>query len=99
MQLNLIFLALLDDFEGFFQNGFLPNIDTSKISGSNVRDILKSYFEQNPIQPSTDSNFFLEGIANLQNLLANVSFGDSLLASAPIVLLAASVVIILGVLG
>ena len=99
MQLNLIFLALLDDFEGFFQNGFLPNIDTSKISGSNVRDILKSYFEQNPIQSSTDSNFFLEGIANLQNLLANVSFGDSLLASAPIVLLAASVVIILGVLG
>ena len=35
----------------------------------------------------------------MQGTLANLSFGDSLVASAPVLLLAASVVIILGVLG
>jgi len=81
----------------------LSIIDTSDLSGSNVRDILKSYFEKNPLpEPGSEqfgSNFLLEGITNLQGTLANLSFGDSLVASAPILLLAASVVIILGVLG
>ncbi|PXF27877.1 MAG: peptidase [Thaumarchaeota archaeon] len=65
--------------------------------------MLKSYFEKNPLpEPGSEqfgSNFLLEGITNLQGTLANLSFGDSLVASAPILLLAASVVIILGVLG
>ncbi len=96
-------MALLDSFVSFFRDEVFSNIDTSSFSGSNVRDILKSYFEENPI-PEPDPagggyNFIPEGIANLQNVLANVSFGDSLIASAPILLLAASVVIIMGVLG
>ena len=101
--MNLIFLALFDDFASFFNDKVLSNIDISDLSGSNVRDILKSYFEKNPLpEPGSEqfgSNFLLEGITNLQGTLANLSFGDSLVASAPILLLAASVVIILGVLG
>jgi len=101
--MNLIFLALFDDFASFLNDKVLSNIDTSDLSGSNVRDILKSYFEKNPLpEPGSEqfgSNFLLEGITNLQGTLANLSFGDSLVASAPILLLAASVVIILGVLG
>ena len=101
--MNLIFLALFDDFASFFNDKVLSNIDTSDLSGSNVRDILKSYFEKNPLpEPGSEqfgSNFLLEGITNLQGTLANLSFGDSLVASAPILLLAACVVIILGVLG
>jgi len=101
--MNLIFLALFDDFASFFNDKVLSNIDTSDLTGSNVRDILKSYFEKNPLpEPGSEqfgSNFLLEGITNLQGTLANLSFGDSLVASAPVLLLAASVVIILGVLG
>ena len=98
--MNLVFFALIDSFVSFFRDDVFSNIDTSSFSGSNVRDILKSYFEENPI-PEPDPtgggyNFIPEGIANLQNVLANVSFGDSLIASAPILLLAASVVIIMG---
>ena len=101
--MNLTFLAILDSFVSFFRDGVFSNIDTSEFAGKNVRDVLKSYFEKNPI-PEPDPNgsgynFLIEGIANLQNTFANLSFGDSLVASAPILLLAASVVIIMGVLG
>jgi len=100
---NLIFLALLDNFVSFFRDEVFSNINTADLAGKNVRDLLKSYFEENPIvEPDpggTGYNFMPEGIANLQNVIANVSFGDSLVASAPILLLAASVVIIMGVLG
>ena len=101
--MNLVFLALLDNFVSFFRDDVFSNIDTSELAGRNVRDILKSYFEENPISEpdpgGSGYNFLPEGIANLQNTLANLSFGDSLIASAPILLLAASVVIIMGVLG
>ena len=101
--MNLVFLALLDNFVSFFRDEVFSNIDTSGLAGRNVRDILKSYFEENPISEpdpgGSGYNFLPEGIANLQNTLANLSFGDSLIASAPILLLAASVVIIMGVLG
>ena len=101
--MNITFLALLDSFVSFFRDEVFSNIDTSELAGRNVRDILKSYFEENPIsQPDPGGsgyNFIPEGIANLQNTLASISFGDSLVASAPILLLAASVVIIMGVLG
>ena len=101
--MNLVFLALLDNFVSFFRDEVFANLDTSELAGRNVRDILKSYFEENPISEpdpgGSGYNFLPEGIANLQNTLANLSFGDSLIASAPILLLAASVVIIMGVLG
>jgi len=101
--MNFGFLALLDSFTSFFRDEVFSNIDTTELAGKNVRDLLKSYFEANPISEpdpgGTGYNFMPEGIANLQNVLANVSFGDSLVASAPILLLAASVVIIMGVLG
>ena len=94
---------MLDSFVSFFRDEVFSNIDTSELAGRNVRDILKSYFEENPISEpdpgGSGYNFLPEGIANLQNTLANLSFGDSLIASAPILLLAASVVIIMGVLG
>ena len=101
--MNLVFFALIDSFVSFFRDDVFSNIDTSSFSGSNVRDILGKYFEENPVPESNSeqfgSNFLLEGVTNLQTVIANLTFGDSLIASAPILLLAASVVIILGVLG
>ena len=47
--MNLVFLALLDNFVSFFRDEVFSNIDTSEFAGRNVRDILKSYFEENPI--------------------------------------------------
>jgi len=47
--MNLVFLALLDSFVSFFRDEVFSNIDTSEFAGRNVRDILKSYFEENPI--------------------------------------------------
>jgi len=46
---NITFLALLDSFVSFFRDEVFSNIDTSELAGRNVRDILKSYFEENPI--------------------------------------------------
>jgi len=60
--MNLIFLALFDDFASFFNDKVLSNIDTSDLSGSNVRDILKSYFEKilylSPVLSSLAQIFF-----------------------------------------
>ena len=67
--MNFGFLALLDSFTSFFRDEVFSNIDTSEFAGKNVRDILKSYFEENPISepdPGGSSyNFLPEGIANL----------------------------------
>jgi len=46
---NLIFLALLDNFVSFFRDEVFSNINTADFAGKNVRDLLKSYFEENPI--------------------------------------------------
>ena len=101
--MNFGFLALLDSFVSFFRDEVFPGINTSEFGGSNVRDILGKYFEENPIPEGNPeqfgSNFLLEGVTNLQSIIADLTFGDSLIASAPILLLSASVVIIMGVLG
>ncbi len=101
--MNFGFLALLDSFVSFFRDEVFPDINTSEFAGSNVRDILGKYFEENPIPEGNPeqfgSNFLLEGVTNLQSVIADLTFGDSLVASAPILLLSASVVIIMGVLG
>jgi cell volume regulation protein A len=101
--MNLIFLSIFEEFREFFKDGFLSKINTEGLEGSNARDLVRSYFERNPI-PEADSNagydFISQGLINIQRFLGEVSMGEgSLIASAPILLLAASVVIILGVLG
>ena len=69
-----------------------------------LENLVRSYFENNPL-PEVDNStpgydFISEGLINIQRFLGEVSMGEgSLIASAPILLLAASVVIILGVLG
>jgi len=47
--MNLVFLALFDNFVSFFRDEVFSNVDTSELAGRNVRDLLKSYFEENPI--------------------------------------------------
>jgi len=42
-------LALLDNFVSFFRDEVFSNINTADFAGKNVRDLLKSYFEENPI--------------------------------------------------
>ena len=101
--MNLIFLSIFEEFQNLFKDGFLSKINTEGLEGSNARELVKSYFENNPL-PEVDNStpgydFISEGLINIQRFLGEVSMGEgSLIASAPILLLAASVVIILGVL-
>ena len=102
--MNLIFLSIFEEFQNLFKDGFLSKINTEGLEGSNARELVSSYFENNPlpeVDPSSPGyDFISEGLINIQRFLGEVSMGEgSLIASAPILLLAASVVIILGVLG
>ena len=100
--MNLIFLSIFEEFQNLFKDGFLSNINTEGLEGSNARDLVRSYFENNPIPTpsSPEYDFISAGLINIQRFLGEISMGEgSLIASAPILLLAASVVIILGVLG
>jgi len=102
--MNLIFLSIFEEFQNLFKDGFLSKINTEGLEGSNARELVRSYFENNPL-PDVDTStpgydFISQGLINIQRFLGEVSMGEgSLIASAPILLLAASVVIILGVLG
>jgi len=98
--MNLIFLTVFGDVQNFFDR-FFTNLDTSEVSGSTGIDLVRSFFEHNPVDTGQiNSDFLSQGLANLQSVIAEISGGGgSLIASAPVLLLAASVVIILGVLG
>ena len=48
--MNFGFLALLDSFVSFFRDEVFPGINTSEFAGSNVRDILGKYFEENLLE-------------------------------------------------
>ena len=95
--MNWIFLSIFDDIREFF-GSFVSNIDASNVSGSSAKEIIKSFFEQNPIRSvdtdAINSDFLSQGLANLQNVIADFSGGSgSLIASAPILLLAAILLI------
>jgi len=102
--MNWIFLGIFEDLQSFFQENILSKFNTDEVSGSNAKEIVSSFFEHNPIEAvdsgQISSDFLSQGIANVQNVVAGFSGGTgSLIASAPILLLAAGVVIILGVFG
>ena len=102
--MNWIFLGIFEDIQAFFDKVIWSNFNTDEVSGSNAKEIVSSFFEHNPIEAvdsgQISSDFLSQGIVNVQNVVAEFSGGTgSLIASAPILLLAASVVIILGVLG
>jgi len=102
--MNWIFLGIFEDIQSFFDEVIWSKFNTEEISGSNAKELVSSFFEHNPIEAvdsgQISSDFLSQGIANVQNVVAEFSGGTgSLIASAPILLLAASVVIILGVLG
>ncbi len=67
-----------------------------------ILDMVNSYFEEHPLPqiPSEqlDSNFFIQGLINLQEAIGGFAGQDSI-ASAHVVLLAAGVTIFLGVAG
>ena len=67
-----------------------------------ILDMVNSYFEEHPLPQipaeQLDSNFFIQGFANLQEALGGFAVQDSI-ASAHVVLLAAGVTIFLGVAG
>lgn len=67
-----------------------------------IIDMLKTYFEENPLPVVTsgqfDSNFIVEGLVKLQKSIVDLSGEDSI-AAAHVVLLAAGVTIFLGVAG
>ena len=45
--MNLIFLSIFEEFQNFFKDGFLSKINTEGLEGSNARELVKSYFENN----------------------------------------------------
>ena len=97
-------MGIFEDIQAFFDKVIWSNFNTDEVSGSNAKEIVSSFFEHNPIEAvdsgQISSDFLSQGIANVQNVVAEFSGGTgSLIAAAPILLLAASVVIILGVLG
>ena len=97
--MNFFFLTVFGDVQNFFDR-FFTNLNTSDVSGSTGIDLVRSFFEHNPVNTGVNSDFLSQGLANLQTVIAEISGGGgSLIASAPVLLLAASVVIILGVLG
>ena len=65
-------------------------------------DMIKTYFEENPLPVVTseqfDTNFIVDGLVNLQKSIIDLSGEDSI-AAAHVVLLAAGVTIFLGVAG
>ena len=65
-------------------------------------DMIKSYFQENPLpeipKEQLDSNFFIQGLSNLQEVIGSFSGQDNI-AAAHVVLLAAGVTIFLGVAG
>jgi len=67
-----------------------------------ILDMLKTYFEENPLPVVTseqfNSNFIVEGLVKLQKSIVDLSGEDSI-AAAHVVLLAAGVTIFLGVAG
>ena len=67
-----------------------------------ILDMIKTYFEENPLPVVTsgqfDSNFIVEGLVKLQKSIVALSGEDSI-AAAHVVLLAAGVTIFLGVAG
>jgi len=67
-----------------------------------ILDMVKTYFEENPLpavaSEQFDSNFIVEGLVNLQKAIVDLSGEDSI-AAAHVVLLAAGVTIFLGVAG
>ena len=101
--MNWIFLGIFEDLQSFFQENISSKINTDEITGSNAKEIVSSFFEHNPIESvdtgQINSDFISQGIANVQNVVAGFSGTGSLIASAPILLLAAGIVIILGVFG
>ena len=97
-------MGIFEDIQAFFDKVIWSNFNTDEVSGSNAKELVSSFFEHNPIEAvdsgQISSDFLSQGIANIQNVVAEFSGGTgSLIASAPVLLLAASVVIILGVLG
>ena len=97
-------MGIFEDIQTFFDEDMWSKFNTEQVSGSNAKELVSSFFEHNPIEAvdsgQISSDFLSQGIANVQNVVAEFSGGTgSLIASAPILLLAASVVIILGVLG
>ena len=102
--MNWIFLGIFEDIQSFFDEVVWSKFNTEQVSGSNAKELVSSFFEHNPIEAvdtgQISSDFLSQGIANVQNVVAGFSGGTgSLIASAPILLLAAGVVIILGVFG
>ena len=102
--MNLIFLSIFEEFQNLFKDGFLSKINTEGLEGSNARELVNHILKITHclrVDTSTPGyDFISEGLINIQRFLGEVSMGEgSLIASAPILLLAASVVIILGVLG
>ena len=67
-----------------------------------ILDMVNSYFEEHPLPQipaeQLESNFFIQGLINLQEAIGGFAGQDSI-AAAHVVLLAAGVTIFLGVAG
>ena len=89
----VFFFSIVDALKGQLSNlAFLSqDFEEFKIHVSEILSI--------PRLQGDSSNFIFDGLANVQNTLESLSSSDSSLVSAPVLLLAAGVVIFLGVIG
>ena len=62
--MNLIFLSIFEEFQNLFKDGFLSKINTEELADSNARDLVRSYFERNPLPEMDVDNPGMEIILN-----------------------------------
>ncbi|MDH3341080.1 MAG: cation:proton antiporter [Nitrosopumilus sp.] len=88
------FFSIVDALKNYFNNAF---------GSFNFQEFQPKIAEMMPSfevsSDSTSSNFLINGLANMQDTMASLSTSESSLVSAPVLLLAAGVVIFFGVIG
>ena len=77
--MNWIFLGIFEDIQSFFDEVIWSKFNTEQVSGSNAKELVSSFFEHNPIEAvdrgQISSDFLSQGIANVQNIVADFSWG------------------------
>jgi len=88
------FFSIVDALKNYFNNAFGSfSFQELKIR---IAEIMPSFEISSD---SASSNFLINGLANMQDTMSSLSTSESSLVSAPVLLLAAGVVIFFGVIG
>ena len=95
MEIFFLF-SIIDSLKNFLDNFSFGSFEFQEFR-SKIVQMMPSFEIQS--DSTSPSNFLINGIANIQETMASLSSSDSSLVSAPVLLLAAGVVIFFGVIG